>query len=340
MALPKESKQIIFVEKEKAELQSVPLKAPGAGEITVRTTWTLISTGTETICYGSRFDPGTHWANWIKFPFPPGYSHTGIVEAVGPGVTRYKAGDRVCSTHTHLQYITAPENTFYPIVDGVSERDAAWMTLSYIVQNGVRRASHELGDDVAVIGLGPLGQLAVQFVKLLGARRIIAIDPVGSRLEMAKAHGATHVLNVSVDQALEEVTKIVGERLCDHVYDMTGNAKVFATAQQMLRKLGKLVLIGDTGSPAGQHLTGTVITKSLQIIASHAMNTPPTDTVFAHWTRDNMIALFQEYVRDGRMKVSDLNTHVFTPAECQVAYQKLLHDRASTMGCHFDWSKV
>ena len=336
--LPTTSQNIIFTDKEKAELRALPIAAPGAGEILVRTTWTLISTGTETICYGRRFQPGTHWDNWVKYPFPAGYSQVGVVEAVGDGVTAWKPGDRAASTFAHQQFVVGKADAFFPIPDGVSDADAAWFTLSYIVQNGVRRGEHELGEDYVVVGLGPLGQLAVQFLNLLGAREIIAVDPVQFRLDLAKAHGATQGLALNVDEILPHVEKLTHGRLADAVYDMTGNDKVFASAQKLLRKLGSLVLIGDTGSPAGQHLTGEVISRSLRIVASHAMNTPATDSVYAHWTRANMIALFFQYLKHGRMRVSDLNTHVFKPSECQNAYQKLLHDRASTMGCHFQWS--
>jgi len=340
MPLPKTSANIIFTAKEKAELVTESIAPPGPGVLLVRTTYTLISTGTETICYGRRFDPGTHWENWVKYPFPTGYSHVGVVEAVGEGVTKYKAGDRVATTHAHRQYVHIPETNCYPVLDGVSDRDAAWFTISYIVQNGVRRAAHEMGENIAVVGLGPLGQMAVQYTKLFGAREVIAIDPVQMRLDMAKAHGATRTLAVGVDDALEAVKQFTGGRGADAVYDMTGNDRVFAGAQKLLRRFGKLVLIGDTGSPAGQHLTGEVITKSLQIVASHATNAPPEATDWAWWTRANMIALFYQYLKDGRMRVSDLNTHVFAPAECQNAYQKLLNDRSSTMGCHFDWTKI
>lgn len=340
MATPSETYKIIFTDKEKAELIKEPLRAPGESEVLVRATCSLISTGTETICYGRRFAPGTHWDQWVKYPFNPGYSLVGVVEAVGSGKQVYKVGDRVSSTHTHGQYVGGSADRFFPVPEGVSDRDAAWMTLSYIVQNGVRRASHALGEDIVIVGLGPLGQLALQFVRLLGARVIVAVDPDASRLEMAKAHGATHTLAIGVDAAVEPVKEITQGRMADAVYDMTGNDKVFAGAQSLLRRLGKLVLIGDTGSPAGQYLTPAVIRNSLQIIASHATNTPPAETDWSHWTRANMVQLFYTYVADGRMRVSDLNTHIFSPKECQNAYQKLLHDRAGTMGTHFDWTKV
>lgn len=335
-----ETAKIVFTDKEKAELQREPLRSLSDDEMLVRTTCTLISTGTETISYGRRFAPGTHWDRWVKYPFNTGYSHTGVVEAVGQNVKQFKPGDRVASTHHHTQYVVGAPSTFFAIPNGVSDRDAAWLTLSYIVQNGVRRAQHVMGEDVVIVGLGPLGQLALQFVRQLGARVIVAVDPDASRLEMAKAHGATHTLNVDVNTAVEPVKELTQGRLADAVYDMTGNDKVFAAAQQLLRRFGKLVLIGDTGTPAGQFLTGEVIRKSLQIVASHATNTPPAETDWSHWTRANMIQLFYSYLLDGRMKVSDLNTHQFSPVNCQEAYQKLLHTRAGTMGCHFDWSNL
>lgn len=337
MSIPSENAVITFTGKEQAELRREPVRAPGEGEVLVRTTATLISTGTETICYGRRFDPGTHWDRWVQYPFRTGYSHAGVVETLGAGVEGLKPGDRVASTFGHAQVVTAPAARFHVIPEGVSDRDAAWLTLAKIVQNGVRRAAHTLGEDIVVVGLGPLGQLTVQYARLAGARTLVAVDPDAARLEMAKAHGATHTLAAGVDAAVEAVQAITKGRMASAVYDMTGNDKVFAGAQGLLRRFGKLVLIGDTGSPAGQYLTPAVIRKSLQIVASHSANTPPEETDFTPWTGDAMVRLFFEYLVDGRMAVSDLNTHVFKPAECQAAYQKLLHNRAGTMGCHFEW---
>ncbi|MBA2480196.1 MAG: zinc-binding alcohol dehydrogenase [Planctomycetes bacterium] len=340
MPLPRDTWQVIFTGKEQAEFQRLPIEPPKAGEILVRATWTLISTGTETISYGRRFDAGTHWDNWVKYPFSTGYSHTGVVEAVGPEVTKWKVGDRVASGCTHKQFAVASQDAFFPIPEGVADRDAAWLSLSYVAQNGIRGVEHELGDDVAIVGMGPIGQLALQFVRLLGAREIIVIDPAQARLDMAMAHGATHALAVNVADALEPITRITGGRLCDVVYDITGNDRVFSAAQQLVRRRGKIGLIGDTGSPGGQTLTSAIIGKSLRIIATHGSASPQVDSEWSHWTRSNMILLFLRYLADGRMRLSDLNTHVFSPKDCQGAYQKLLHDRAGTMGCHFDWSEI
>ena len=146
MATPTETLQIVFTEKEKAELRTIPLKPPGNGEVLVRTTSTLISTGTETICYGRRFDPGTHWDNWVKYPFPTGYSHVGVVESVGPGVTRFKAGDRVCSAASHQQYVVISADGLMPIPDGVSDRDAAGVIRTRAQLTEAQRSGDRNGD--------------------------------------------------------------------------------------------------------------------------------------------------------------------------------------------------
>lgn len=340
MALPTEMQVVVFTDKEKAALVREPVRAPGRGEVLVRATWTLVSTGTETICYGRRFEPGSHWEQWVKYPFHAGYSFVGVVEALGEGVEGLSAGDRVSSTHSHRQFAVGPASDFLKVPDGVSDRDAGWRTLSYIVQNGVRRAQHALGEDLVVVGAGPLGQMAVQFLRLLGPRELIVIDPVSDRLEIARRHGATRAINLDVAAAADAVKEFTEGRMADAVYDITGNDKVFQSAQQLLRRLGKLVLVGDTGTPSGQHLTGAIISKSLSVIASHATNTPPHESDFTPWTRNRMIQLFFQYLKDGRMRMTDLNTHVFEPKDCQAAFQKLLHERAKTLGCHFDWTKV
>ena len=94
---------------------------------------------------------------------------------------------------------------FHPDIEDVAPADAAWFGMACIAQIGVRRAQHELGDTVVLIGAGLLGQLVTQYTRLLGAREIIVIDTAEKRLELARNHGATHTLNMTVDKAKEAV---------------------------------------------------------------------------------------------------------------------------------------
>jgi threonine dehydrogenase-like Zn-dependent dehydrogenase len=127
------------------------------------------------------------------------------------------------------------------------------MGLGKITQVGVRAAEHKMGDNVVLIGLGLLGQLVTQYVRLMGADKIIAIDTAPMRLEMAAKHGATHTLKMPVADALKPVMDILGGgRRADVVYDITGHAPVFAAALPLARNFGKVVILGDTGTPQQQ----------------------------------------------------------------------------------------
>src|SRR5205814_1298493 len=95
---------------------------------------------------------------------------------VGEGVEGLQPGERVATRSPHRQLVVASAGSARKIPDGVSDEEATWFGLACIVQNGVRRAEHEMGDAVVVIGLGILGQLVVQYTRLLGAREVVAID--------------------------------------------------------------------------------------------------------------------------------------------------------------------
>jgi len=335
-----ESLNVVFTGQETVEVRREPVPELKSGQILVQTQRTLISTGTEGIIFGRRFAPGTHWDNWVKYPFYPGYSNAGRVLQAGADVTGFRPGDRVAVRAGHRQYFATDPGNARRIPDGVADEDATWFGLANIVQNGIRRAEHDLGDDVVVIGLGLLGQLVVQYARLSGAREVIAVDTARPRLEMAKAHGATHVLEMGAEAARTAVSEITGGRLADIVYDVTGHAAVFAPALQLARRFGKLLLLGDTGTPSEQRLTSDVIVRGVRIIGAHDNNPPAEASDHAYWTHANMTRLFFAYLERGQMNVGDLVTHRYAPEAAPEAYRMLMTDRSSAMGVIFDWSKV
>lgn len=335
-----QSLNIVFTGKRQLELRREEVPALQSGQVLVRAERSLISTGTECICYARMFEPGSHWDNWVKYPFTPGYSNSGRVIDVAPDVTEVKVGDRVANGSSHRQFFVASAKDVLPIPDGVSAEAAPWFALGSIVQNGVRKAEHELGDNVVIIGLGLLGQLAVQYVRASGAREIIGIDTAGPRLEMAKAHGATHVLNMRADEAKPIVAEITTGRLADVVYDITGHPVVFPSALNMVRRFGKMLLLGDAGEPSKQCLTSDVMTRGVRIIGAHDNDAPPDETDYHYWTRRNMRSLFYTYLERGQMRVDDLVTHRFSPEEAEAAYTLLMTDRTNVMGVIFDWERL
>ena len=188
------------------------------------------------------------------------------------------------------------------------------MRLAGTTQLGARRAELKFGESVAVIGLGILGQLVVQYMALAGARRVLAIDTSPGRLAMARAHGATHTICADAAGARPDVVEITGGRMLDVVFDVTGHPAVLAPALLLLRRLGRLVLLGDTPNPTQQFLGPGVVSNSLTILGIHGTMHPDSWGEFAPWSRSEMYDVFLDYLAQGRMRVGDLITHRFSAA--------------------------
>lgn len=331
---------VVFPGPGEVDVREEIVTPPGQGEVLCEAQKSLISIGTETYCLRGEFDLGTNWREWVQFPFRPGYSMMARVASVGKGVTDLKEGDRVAGWIVHQQFFKATPDQLYPIPKGVSDDAGTWNCLAVTTQLGVRRGDHVLGENVGVVGLGMLGQLVVQYLRLAGARRIIVIDPIQSRLDIARLHGATHTLAVEVKEAHKPIEKITGGRLLDVVYDITGHPDVLAPCIPLVRKLGRIVLLGDTPNPTQQCLGPGVVSNSIAILGIHASMTPQHDSDFNPWTRREAISLFFDYLLQGRMQVDDLVSHRYSPKEAPQVYDQLRDNRAKYMGVIFDWTKL
>ena len=126
-----------------------------------------------------------------------GYSASGIVIGVGSGVRDVKVGERVACAGAqcahHAEVINVPRNLLVKIPDGVTFEEASTVTLGSIAMQGVRRAHTTLGECFVVIGLGVIGQMAVQMLKASGCKVIVS-DLDSARIAMAMEHGADYAI--------------------------------------------------------------------------------------------------------------------------------------------------
>ena len=328
------STNIVFTGRQQAELRDEPVPDLAPDGVAVRTRVSLISSGTETICYRGESDPGTHWHGWIRYPFHPGYSNVGVIEQTGEAVAGSAAGDRVFTSCNHHQVAVA-RGAAVPIPDAVSDESAAWTKLATIAQTGVRRAQLAMGATVAIIGLGPLGQLLSQYARVMGAERVIAIDPLASRLQVAIDHGATHQFAGSAGDALPFVEELTGGLRADVVFDATGHPPVLPLALALARQFGLVMLIGDAPNPSRQVLTSDVITRQISIRGTHNENLPGDQAL---WSPARQAELFYTYLMRGQMRVDDLITARHSPADAPRVYARLLNDRGASLGVLFDWA--
>ncbi len=180
----------------------------------------------------------------------------------------------------------------------------------------------------------------MQYARLSGARRIIAVDPAEARLALARTNGADFALACSAGDALEAVQELTAGRLADVVYDVTGHPAVFPAALTLARRFGTVLLLGDTGTPSLQHLTGDVVTRGLRIVGAHDTNPPDTSSDYAYWSHAQMAALFFTYLSRRQMDVASLISCRLDARAAAEAYSLLITQRGTAMGVILDWTQV
>jgi threonine dehydrogenase-like Zn-dependent dehydrogenase len=215
----------------------------------------------------------------------------------------------------------------------VADGEAAWFKLAKISAMGARVAGLGLGKGVVVAGAGPIGQMAVRWCVAAGAQPVIAVDTVPMRIGMATRGGASHGIVKPLGEAIEEINRICGGEGPATVIDSTGHHQVFTDALRAARKFGRVVILGDTGSPASQRLSSDVMSKGLTIVAAHDSHET------AEWNYRHISNLFFALVKAGRFSLAGLNTHAFRPGQCVEAYRLANEKRGETMGILFDWKE-
>lgn len=333
------SKNIVFPSAMRVELLDEPLPELGAHDVLLRTRLSMVSAGTECICLKGEFDPGTNWGEYYKFPCHPGSSAVFTVERVGAEVTKVKPGDRVMRESSHRQFLVAQEDSLLVLPADVSDESALWLVLSLVAQNGIRRAQVQMGDTVAVIGTGQVGQLLIQFSRICGATRIIAIGSGKNRAELSRKSGATDVILKRASDAMDDLKAMLNSELPDIVIDATGNPYVLQYACQMVRPYGKLLLVGDTSTPSKQVLGPGVVSNYISILGSHSTMVAKQDNPFYPYTRERIYQTSLRYIQQGSLRLDHMMSVRYSPEEMPDVYMELIKGGRDLMGIVIDWTK-
>lgn len=267
---------VMFLEPGRLELRQVPVPQVGPGEILVRIR-TALTCGTDVKTY-RRGHPN------VKPPVLFGHELAGDVEAVGPGVERFRPGMRVvphnsapclecyaCKHGQHsmcenilfysgayAEYIVVPApvvrlNTF-EIPDHLTYAQAAVMEPLACVVHGQNTVQIQPGEHVAIIGAGgPIGLMHLQLALRRGAAQVIAVDLKPDRLAMARDLGATHLINPKTEDPVEAIHRATGGRGVDVAIESAGDAEAWLTALRSVRKGGRVLWFG--GLPSGTTIT-------------------------------------------------------------------------------------
>jgi len=326
-------KRIVFPAKGQVALEDFELPGLADGDVRVRTSFSLISIGTETIILHQRYGADTHFARMFSFPqLKTGVLAVGEIEQVGAGVIEFAVGDRVFMRMAHGSHQVLPASRCTAVPDDIDPKTACWCGLAKTAFRAAWAGGFGLGGHVLIIGAGPVGQMAIRWASAAGLQDIVAADLSAFRLEHAVRGGATATLCGDVAGHIEQISAMNGGKGPALVVDTTGNAPVFRQALSVAGRFGKVILLGDTGFPERQCLTSDVMTRGLTIQATHDSHD------LDGWTQRRIDQLFFSFVQDGRFDLSGLITHEFSPRDCESAYALAEQNREQVMGILYDWA--
>jgi predicted dehydrogenase/threonine dehydrogenase-like Zn-dependent dehydrogenase len=270
----------------------------------------------------------------LDTPIPLGYSLAGRVVQVGDELSGINIGDRVAcggagyANHAELNYV--PKNLMVKIPDGVDDIDASFVTVGAIALQGVRQTVPLLGEKVAVVGLGLLGQLTVQLLKANGCK-VIGSDIDPDKMALAKKLGCDEVCHASV--LIEKCSEFTGGYGADAVIiaASTSSNQPIIDAAEISRMRGRVVLVGMVGMDVPRN---TYYKKELEIKLSMAYGPGRYDPEYeekgvdypydlVRFTEQRNFEAFLGLIQEGKITPKELITHSYDFDNAMTAYDLL-----------------
>jgi predicted dehydrogenase/threonine dehydrogenase-like Zn-dependent dehydrogenase len=272
-----------------------------------------------------------------------GYAGAGLISSLHPSVSEFKIGDRVAyggEGTGHGQTILASRNLIVRVPEEVPFQHACFTTLGSIALNSVRIAEVGVGDVVAVIGLGLVGQLVAQLARLQGAR-VIGIDLRSQRVELARKLGVDDGLDGSgsIPDAVSSITNGLGAD-CVIVAAASKSAAPCELALQICRDRGSIVIVGAVEM---QFPWSEMYMKEIRVLMSRAYGPGSYDPeyevhgrdypiAYVRWTEKRNMEEFLRLVALGRIDIQSLISHEFGLEDAPQAYRTVMDPASSSLG--------
>ncbi len=345
------------------DLSEVPLPPTGRNQVLVRTHYSFVSVGTEkmkvtqarmnlaekakerpdqvaqvlaTLKEQGLMPTVRKVQERLKAPTTLGYSLAGTVVEVGEGVEELRVGDRVAcvgeGVATHAEYNNVPRTLAVPVPAGVGLDLASSAAVGAIALQAVRQARLELGESVAVIGLGLLGQLLVQLCRANGCR-VVGVDPDASKRALALASGAEAACAPVPEEALVQALRLSDGQGVDCVMLTTAvkDTGPIEMAAAILRDRGRVVCLGNTHIELDWR---NWFAKEAEFLFSRAMGAGIFDmdyfqrgkdypTGYVRWTANRNMGAFLDLIAQGKVDLGRLITHRFPFGEAKTLFDQL-----------------
>lgn len=361
------------------ELAEVPSPTPGPGSLVVQTVCSVVSVGTEKYMLDlarksllgkavARPDLVRQVVNKVRTegigeayrqtmgrldsPVPLGYSSAGVVMEVGSGVEGFSRGDRVACAGSgyasHAEIVRIPRNMIEKIPAGVDDEEAAFVTLGGIAMHGVRMAEVTFGERIVILGLGLLGQLAVQILKGAGCR-VFGADLDPAKVQLARELGADAGAEVTGGDLVRLVRDFTAGVGADAViiFAATTTNDPIEQAADLARERGRIVVPGLVGLDLPRKVS---YEKELSYRVSRAWGPGLYDpnyeergldypAAFVRWTARRNLGQFLEMIAARQVKVAPLISHRFPFERAVEVYGRLLEGKERFMGVLLTYSQ-
>lgn len=271
-------------------------------------------------------------------PLQPGYSCAGTVVEVGAGVTDLRPGDRVACAGAghavHAELVCVPRNLVARVPDGLDLEAAAFTTVGAIALHAVRLADVELGERVAVIGLGVIGLIAAQLARAAGCL-VLGIDVNPGRVALGRELGLERaVVHGRDDGESDDVGSVADALTAGRGLDAvlvtaaTSSSEPIRLAGELCRDRGRVVVVGAVGMEVPR---GLFYAKELDLRVARSYGPGRYDPGYeegghdyplgyVRWTENRNMEAFLALLSQGEVKVAPLATHRFPIQEGARAY--------------------
>ena len=330
------NKKIVFHNTDSVLCKSADeIKISSPEDILVETNASIISTGTEL----------SIWAgleSWAPLPYTPGYGSVGTILEVGNRVKDLKEGDTIFTHGPHQKFALA-KNYAHKIPNGLDPKVAVFTRMGGVAITSVMVSNAKIGDNVAVCGLGLVGNLAAQMFRLAGCN-VIGIDVSSAKLESAKSCGVEFVIDGS-SNVTNQIMELTNGHGVDTFVDATGVSKVIMESIDAISAGGECILLG---TPRGNYQTDVVpllrkihiANTDIQIKGAHEWKFPrykfQTQNSQTSIERNNEKLL--QFFSDGKLNTEPLLSHLVTPEEAPTAYEALKNKDENYFGVVINWN--
>lgn len=285
----------------------------------------------------------------IDIGWNAGYSAMGEVIAVGAGVSDLSIGDKVvcagAGKANHADVVCVPRNLVCAVPTSCDPIAAASTTIGTIALQGVRRAEPHLGDKVAVIGLGLLGQISTQLLKCNGCQ-VIGMDLQSERIQLACELGMQHG-SISEADFKHQIDRLTCARGADItiICAATKSDAVINLAMEVTRRKGKVVIVGDVGLAVQR---GQFYRKEIDLLMSTSYGPGRYDSnyeeqghdypyAYVPWTLNRNMQAYLDLITNKQVKIVPLIDRVVSIDQATETYDDLAKQSSPPLAVVFSY---